>query len=56
MIEAQHELASAAWPGGLDLVKVRMGVHTGSPTRPLPPGARAAVPDVLAALVSRYSP
>ena len=29
MIEAQHELASAAWPGGLDLVKVRMGVHTG---------------------------
>ena len=29
MIEAQHELASAAWPGGLGLVKVRMGVHTG---------------------------
>ena len=29
VVEAQHELASAEWPGGLEPVKVRMGVHTG---------------------------
>lgn len=29
VIEAQRGLASAAWPGDLDGVKVRMGVHTG---------------------------
>ena len=29
VVEAQHELASAEWPGGLEPFKVRMGVHTG---------------------------